>query len=134
MSLQKKIEFIADHYGYDAQARQLMEECAEMIQALNKEWRVRQLLQRFAASPSDVAIESDAYYTAITNVLSELADVDIVMREIKHFLFPRYKEQYDQILRYKIKRQIKRIGPKGKSKTKRNTIQDAIDSLKYKHS
>ncbi|XBX05257.1 hypothetical protein QMP26_33245 [Enterocloster clostridioformis] len=35
----KKIEWIANMYGYDAQSRQCMEEAAELIQAINKRWR-----------------------------------------------------------------------------------------------
>ena len=31
---------IADYYGYEAQSNQLIEECAELIQAINKHKRV----------------------------------------------------------------------------------------------
>lgn len=33
------IKKIADTYGYDAQSRQLIEEMAELTQAINKHWR-----------------------------------------------------------------------------------------------
>ena len=39
MKLEEKIEFIANHYGYDAQSRQCIEEMAELTQAINKFWR-----------------------------------------------------------------------------------------------
>lgn len=34
------IRYIADHYGYEAQSRQLIEEMAELTQAINKMWRI----------------------------------------------------------------------------------------------
>ena len=34
--MDNRIKTIADHYGYEAQSRQCMEECAELIQAINK--------------------------------------------------------------------------------------------------
>ena len=33
---------IAMEYGYEPQSRQLIEECAELIQAVNKDWRLNQ--------------------------------------------------------------------------------------------
>ena len=36
-----KLKEIAEHYGYDAQSRQLIEEMAELTQAINKFWRKR---------------------------------------------------------------------------------------------
>ena len=35
----EEIHKIADYYGYEAQSRQLIEEMAELTQALNKLWR-----------------------------------------------------------------------------------------------
>ena len=32
---------VADYYGYEAQSNQLVEECAELIQAVNKYRRAR---------------------------------------------------------------------------------------------
>ena len=36
----EKIKIIAEHYGYDSQSRQCIEEMAELTQAINKWWRV----------------------------------------------------------------------------------------------
>ena len=36
MNEEKKIRVIANHYGYDAQSRQCIEEMAELTQAINK--------------------------------------------------------------------------------------------------
>lgn len=35
----EKIKIIAEHYGYDSQSRQCIEEMAELTQAINKFWR-----------------------------------------------------------------------------------------------
>lgn len=35
----QKIQRIAQHYGYDSQSRQCIEEMAELTQAINKFWR-----------------------------------------------------------------------------------------------
>ena len=37
--IEKDIAFIAHYYGYEAQSRQLIEEMAELTQAINKKWR-----------------------------------------------------------------------------------------------
>ena len=39
MTAEQKIQYIADHYGYEPQSRQLIEEMAELTVALNKAWR-----------------------------------------------------------------------------------------------
>ena len=36
MTTEQKIQYIADHYGYEPQSRQLIEEMAELIQAVCK--------------------------------------------------------------------------------------------------
>lgn len=39
MTTEQKIQYIADHYGYEPQSRQLIEEMAELTVAINKLWR-----------------------------------------------------------------------------------------------
>ena len=39
MEIAEKIKIIAEHYGYEAQSRQCIEEMAELMQAINKLWR-----------------------------------------------------------------------------------------------
>lgn len=36
MITEQKIQYIADHYGYESQSRQLIEELSELIQAVCK--------------------------------------------------------------------------------------------------
>ena len=62
---------IADHYGYPSQSSQLMEECAELIQAVNKYKRAK---------------TSDAQYIAFRNYVEEIADVEIMLEQIKYLI------------------------------------------------
>ena len=36
MNIPKELREIADHFGYEEQSNQLIEECAELIQAVNR--------------------------------------------------------------------------------------------------
>lgn len=62
---------IADHYGYPAQSNQLIEECAELIQAISK--------YRRADSPA-------TRMAAMENLTEEIADVEIMLGQIKYLL------------------------------------------------
>lgn len=62
----------AEHYGYDAQSNMLMEECAELIQAMNKH-------KRAIASGNDKDI-----CEAINKLAEEIADVELMIEQIKH--------------------------------------------------
>lgn len=66
-----------DHFGNNAQICQTMEECAELIQALNKALR-------------HVARKDQVRY----NVLEELADVTIMVEQMKQ-IFDEKKEFYE---------------------------------------
>lgn len=58
------------YYGYDAQSNMLMEECAELIQAMNKH-------KRAIASGKGVC-------EAIEQLTEEIADVELMIAQIKH--------------------------------------------------
>lgn len=62
---------IADHYGYPTQSNQLIEECAELIQAVSK--------YRRADSPA-------TRMSAMENLTEEIADVEIMLAQIKYLL------------------------------------------------
>jgi len=67
---------IAKHYGIEAQARQTMEECAELIVALNK-------YLRFKYAGQSVR---DDYFDIRNNIEEEIADVEIMLEQIKCLL------------------------------------------------
>ena len=70
----KDIAFIAHYYGYEAQSRQLIEEMAELTQAINKKWRAENTgLYR-------------GYYDDMRAITEELADVQICIEQVKLLL------------------------------------------------
>ena len=75
----------ADYYGYEAQSNQLIEEMAELIQAVNKHKRVLNYGQTVKLTLND----------AVNNISEEIADVELMLSQIKHLLGinPKYVEQ-----------------------------------------
>lgn len=74
----------AEHYGHEAQSNQLVEECAELIQAVNK-------YRRAAAKGEDEKL------IAFGNLVEEIVDVEIMLEQIKHLL----KIPEEDLLAYK---------------------------------
>ena len=66
------IKKIADTYGYDSQSRQLIEEMAELTQAINKAWRMGN--------------DFDNLLVQKRNITEEIADVTIMLEQIKYLL------------------------------------------------
>lgn len=82
ISAQNKVN--AEHYGYEAQSLQLVEECAELIQAVSK-------YRRVAAKGEDEKL------IALGNLIEEIADVEIMLEQIKYLL----KIPEEDLLAYK---------------------------------
>ena len=101
MENRAEIKKIANKYGYDAQSRQLIEEMAELTQAINKFWRKqllcgqRDLLEIPIGTPEE------------KNIYEEIADVEICLDQLKILL----NIQTDVAINreYKIARQLQRI-------------------------
>ena len=98
MTTEQKIQYIADHYGYEPQSRQLIEEMAELTVAINKAWR---------AHPNDVEVPNMGYEN-YKNILKEMADTLIMVWQIKYLLGVGEGELAD-IVEEKLDRQIERI-------------------------
>ena len=66
----------AEHYGYSEQSNMLVEEMAELTQAISK-YRRNNSKKNF------------------DNIIEEIADVEVMLHQIKHFLGinPKYVEQ-----------------------------------------
>lgn len=77
-SISEKNKENAKYYGYEAQSNQLVEECAELIQAVNK---YRRAVVRLG---EPVAEEKRA--VALDNLKEEIADVEIMLEQIKYLL------------------------------------------------
>ena len=82
---------VADHYGYEIQSEQLVEECAELIQAVNKYRRARGTGQATHISEKE----------AFNNLVEEIADVEKMLEQLKYLLkIP--QEEIEEVKRFKI--------------------------------
>ena len=96
------IKKIADTYGYDAQSRQLIEEMAELTQAINKYWRKQLSCGAFPYPLEENSKEEKA-------IIEEIADVEICISQLKYLLCIKDTD-IDQIIEQKLNRQLERIG------------------------
>lgn len=100
--MKDKIKRIANHYGLAKQQRQLAEECGELIQATSKYMRF--LEQSYALTVD---------WTYLQNVIEEIADVEVMLDEIKHLLNIN-PDAIEQIKANKVERQLERIEKEGR--------------------
>ena len=91
--MDSRIKTIADNYGYEAQSRQCMEECAELIQAINKLWRAKEIEEAKEAGD---------------NLVKEIADVQIMLWQMQYFAEIEGYETQEEI-NSKLDRQMQRI-------------------------
>lgn len=96
MTREEKIEYIAQHYGTGKQTQQCVEEMAEFIQAACKVSR----------SKTDEELGKRGL-----NLLEELADVEIMVQQLKllYLTSDKLKEVYDATMDEKLDRQLQRI-------------------------
>lgn len=80
-----RIVNIANNYGYEAQAMQCIEECAELIQAINK-------YRRYGDEAKD-------------NLVEEIADVQIMLDQLLYLL----NADTFSVIDKKLDRQIERV-------------------------
>lgn len=95
--LEQKQKAIIDHYGADKQLDMLVEECAELIQAIQK-------YKRYKDIPGDGE--------AFDNLIEEIADVENIIEQIK--LLKIYdpvmaRADIEGIKAKKVRRQLERI-------------------------
>lgn len=101
MNTDQKIRHIANHYGFESQSRQLMEECGELTQAVNKMWRATKALSHDPKQAMTV-IEAE------NNLVEEIADVSIVIAQIQQILGISHDRVADQA-EIKLDRELERI-------------------------
>lgn len=93
-----KMRYIATKRGLGTQSYQLIEEMAELTQALNKLNRVRGIGEK----------TNTTFEKAYENVIEEIADVENLLYQIKHILCID-KETIHKIIDKKTDRSIKRL-------------------------
>ena len=97
MTTEQKIQYIADHYGYEPQSRQLIEEMAELTVALNKAWR-----KTFDTVDKIPNMDDEE------RIVEEIADVEIMITQIEYLLGVS-DMKLDNMIKQKLDRQIERI-------------------------
>ena len=95
------IKKIADTYRFSEQSRQLSEECAELIIAVNKYYRK---CDKLSFTPSEYL---DILH-CVSNIKEEIADVTIMLEQIK-YLLNISDTDIEQIIEQKLNRQLERI-------------------------
>ena len=95
--MQEKIKVIAGHYGYESQSGQLIEEMAELTQAVCKYRRAQGFGQETTVTKED----------ALENLIEEIADVEIMLEQVKHLLDCHGEVNF--IKRQKINRTLQRM-------------------------
>ena len=85
---------IAKYFGLDNQCDQLVEECAELIQAVNKRKRAKK-------DPVQHAL-------AMRNLVEEIADVELMLDQVK-FLLNITEDELNENKQLKIDRTLDRI-------------------------
>lgn len=93
----EKIKIIAEHYGYDSQSRQCIEEMAELTQAINKFWRA-------CGNGQDTEKSSQE---CMDNLVEEMADVQIMLWQMEYLLLS--APEVNQMITQKLDRQLERI-------------------------
>lgn len=104
MKLEEKIEFIANHYGFEPQCRQTIEEMAELMIALNKFLRKSVDSFEVGGTVEDACLMLKEEYK---NITEEIADVQIMLYQLSVFLGNRV--QVSNMMKEKIDRQLERI-------------------------
>lgn len=107
MTIEDKIKKIARHYGYEAQSRQCIEEMAELTQAINKYWRKDLQCGKYPCNPWDGYMPDGS--KEYQNILEEIADVQIMLEQMKFLLDPLNVERIDDIVEQKLDRQLRRM-------------------------
>lgn len=97
-AMEKKCLEIARFYGFDAQTNQLIEECAELIQAINKYKR-----KHIGGQPLVGPVST------WDQVVEEIADVEVMLCQIKQ-LFGITELEVEDVAERKIERTMMRMG------------------------
>ena len=91
----------AKYFGYEAQSNQLVEECAELIQAVSK---YRRANYGAVGQPFD----ENKYAVALENLIEEIADVELMLEQVKYLLqIP--EDELEAVKLFKVNRTRERI-------------------------
>lgn len=131
--MDKRLIEIADHYGFEAQQNQLIEEMAELTAAINRLHRANNKQLISCDTPeaetnltefhkNQYAVRSNAY----EDVVHAIADVEVCLKQVK-YLMEISKSTLKRIRDAKIERQLKRI----EVEQKRNLLEPQPGQFKF---
>lgn len=106
IELHENIKNIAIIYGYDKQSRQLIEEMAELTQAINKFWRKQLLCGEKTIENTPINNQEKL------NIIEEIGDVEICLEQVK-YLLKVSKSGLTESKKLKVERELKRIEESG---------------------
>ncbi len=98
---EEMIELIADHYGKENQLQKMNEELQELDFALDR------YINLFVYEPNLYSIHEKV--TAADNLIEEMADVDIMIKQILYLLGGDADTEFEHIRDGKLRRQLGRI-------------------------
>ena len=102
--MKNKISKIANHYQFGNQSRQLAEECAELVQAVNKYYRFRNSKN----SRDEILTSTEDSNMLIQHIVEEIADVEIMLEQMK-VLLNLSDEAVEGVKNIKVNRELARI-------------------------
>lgn len=108
----ERLRNIAEHYGPDSQGRQLIEEMAELTQALTKLQRMNESFKNGKCSPSLIRMNR---MVALQHLAEELADVSICLEQV--IALESLETEVDYYIDAKINRQEGRIADESRTET-----------------
>lgn len=88
----KRIEKIAEHYGFDKQCDKLIEEMSELMVAI-----------------THMKKKDENYVNHFENFIEELGDVEIIVSQLEHLLRESDRAALKESIEFKIKRELKRL-------------------------
>lgn len=103
----ERIATIADHYGFNAQSRQLIEEMAELTAEINRFWRKILKCGEVEYSAEDDFRREMRNTEEWVKLIGEVSDVEVCLMQFEYML------DCDQLIKkgidYKIRRQLSRM-------------------------
>lgn len=102
--MKDKIKKITSHYDFSNQVMQLSEECAELIQAVNKYRRFRGSKN----SRDEILTSTEDSNMLIQSIVEEIADVEIMLEQMK-VLLNLSNEAVEGVKNIKVNRELARI-------------------------
>lgn len=102
------IKKIAENNGFEKVSRQLMEECSKMTVEISEYRRAKWKMEN---AKGELEKQRYGYISCVKkgNVIEEIADVTIMLEQIK-YLLSISDTDIDQIIEQKLNRQLERIG------------------------